>query len=405
MRDRLPLWVAVAAALTGTTMLASWFGKCWPATPWTVVPRVQLVAKGRQFEKQFGLNVNDWTPYEVPMVAKLLTHHANGVSGLSLRITFVPRHGGQAAEVGFNSAGFPIYWRAPNGYAPKYQSGSAKSAADAGFRSMAGAEAADYTGPIRSMGDDIREDEYVWEKPRLPHSDLRDEIKVVTKGSALESVERKVHIAGDEEGYWDVLGGIFGLLCTVGYIAILCIYLLWLARRAISHKFPIRVAMTTLLLLSTAVVAGIDWERRHSLSQHEGLPIFRLLFASATIFCFVAVARGISASARPKWISLEELCLLAPISKATGRSIAAGISFSPLLAAVPFLIAGCGLFPGASVLPHNVELLYSPAPLMDSLHIPTDIYLIAFFGFLVPALGRMIRFRWLRWLLDRKSVV
>ena len=113
----------------------------------------------------------------------------------------------------------------------------------------------------------------------------------------------------------------------------------------------------------------------------------------------VGVGRGISNAARPKWLSLEQLCRLAPVAKATGDSLAAGVLYSPLLAAIPFLIAGCGLFPHSSVSTQNLEVLYSPAPLLDSGDLSAVLCLLGFFGFGVPVLERMARFRWLRWLI------
>jgi serine phosphatase RsbU (regulator of sigma subunit) len=111
------------------------------------------------------------------------------------------------------------------------------------------------------------------------------------------------------------------------------------------------------------------------------------------------VGRGISSAARPKWLSLEQLCRLAPVAKATGDSLAAGVFYSPLLTAIPFLIVGCGLFPHSSVAAQNLETLYSPAPILDSGDLSAALCLLGFFGFGVPVLERMVRFRWLRWLI------
>ncbi len=398
----------MAGALVGAAILAAWFGEYWPATGWTVLPRAQLVAKGRQLAAQFGLNVSDWKPYAIASVRKSLRRYGNGVSPLSLRVTYVAKQGGRAAEVGFDSAGVPDYWRAPHGFKPPGQRLSEASAATAAFQIMAAAQAASYQGPVRSMGDDVEEEDYLWKKPTPAHTDLRNEIKVVTRDSVVTSVERKVYLstgdeedsqAGDTQDYWDVLGGIFGLMCTVGFIAILSIYVLWLARKAVSHQFPMRVAGAALFVMSVAMLWGAAWENMHSLSPHESLPVVNILFIALVLLGFVAVARGISANARPKWMTLEQLCLLAPLSKATGQSIGAGLLVSPLLVAVPFLLAGCGLFPHSWVRPNNVELLYSRAPLLDSLSIQTDVYLIGFFGFALPVLERLIRLRWLRWFL------
>ena len=91
------------------------------------------------------------------------------------------------------------------------------------------------------------------------------------------------------------------------------------------------------------------------MNSPEDLPIVGVLFLAMAVVCFVAVGRGISEMARPKWMSLEQLCGLAPVARATGESLGAGLLFSPMLTAVPFLIAGCGLFPHSWVLPNNAR--------------------------------------------------
>ena len=399
------MYLGLAAALLGTAILAAWFGNYWPASPWQVLPASQLIRNGRQFAKQFGLNVADWKPYLVPTVSKSLENVGKGVSPLSLRITYVSPQGSRSAEVGFTSSGLPIYWRSPDVNQSAKKSGDSDSlAAKTAFQIMAGAEAGSYKDASHFMGDDVDAENYFWKKPS-PHFGLKDTITVSTRNSAVTSVERKLHFssgsddaeADDNPGYWDILGGTFGVVCTLGFIVILSIYVLWLARRAVSHQFPLRVAGAALLLMALGMLLGSDWQKRHSLSQHQDLPVVSVLFLTAMLMVIVAVGRGISTTARPKWMTLEQLVLLAPVSKSTGQSIAAGLLFSPLLAAIPFLIAGCGLFPQAWVLPRNLESLYSPAPILDSLNVQTDIYLIGFFGFALPALERLIRFRWLRW--------
>ena len=391
-------------------MLAAWFSEYWPGTKWTTLPPAQLIAKARHLSASLGLDVNGWTPHLVASVSKpMAVPNTAGVSPISVRIAFVPKNRRPAAEVGFDSAGLPTYWRAPDhdGSAAKSRVPE-KASASAAFQSLAGPQAASYKGPVRSTGEDDNEKDYVWKKPSPAPSKVTDSIKVVTQHSLVKSVERTTNDAsssGDDDdddsgapGYWSALGGFFGLLCTVGLLAILSIYVLWLFRKAVNHVFPRRVAIAALILMAVVMLFGADWQQARLVSHHQDLPIFSSLFTAALILCFVAVSRGISANARPKWMSLEQLCRLAPVSKAAGLSIAAGVLFSPLLIAIPFLIAACGLFPHAWVLPQHLEVLYSPAPVLDSLNISSGIYLIGFFGFALPALERAIPYRWLRML-------
>jgi serine phosphatase RsbU (regulator of sigma subunit) len=97
-------------------------------------------------------------------------------------------------------------------------------------------------------------------------------------------------------------------------------------------------------------------------------------------------------------MSLEQLSWLAPVAKSTGESLAAGVLCSPMLVAIPFLIAGCGLFGQSTVVvPQDLEVLYSRIPVLESLNVPSLVYALGFFGFGVPVLGRVFRYRWLRW--------
>jgi serine phosphatase RsbU (regulator of sigma subunit) len=388
----------------------AWFGTYWLVSAWTVVPQPELVKKGRQVTEHFGLNTKGWKAYEVAHVTSSLSHskeaQGRGVSPLTLRVTYVAGAGGKAAEVGFDSTGKLIYWRAPSGYKSPQTYDSDELAATAVFQYMAGAEAGSYKSPRRTMGDEAHEEDYEWVRQTRPGSELKEWIKVTTKDSVVSRVERRTYLVNDDEdsdsgdhAYWDVLGGIFGLVCTLGMIVIFCIYVLWLVRKAMNHVFPLRLALAALALMILATYAGSEWEKLRSVNLHHDSPVVGEFFMAAVLVGMVAVGRGISAGARPKWMSLEQFCRLAPVAKATGESLAAGVLFSPLLAAVPFLIVGCRLFPGSWVLPTNTELLYSRAPLLDSLNIPGDLYLLGFFGFGVAAFGRMVRFKWLRWIL------
>lgn len=408
LRTIRPLWVAVAAALLGTVVLALWFRQYWPDTPWRVLPSAQLIAQGRKFASRYGVGVTDWQAYVVAKASNLASKD-RAVPPLSVRITYRAPQGGKAAEVGFDSTGLPVFWRAPESSSPRSANRppEQRAATDA-FLKIAGPEAASFKGPDRSMGDDIHEENYVWKKPNSPAPHFRTEIKVVTRDSLVTTIQRRVSSDSredessdddDTEDYWDYLGFVYGLLCTAGVVAALSIYVLWLVRRATSQKFPLYIAAAALLIMTITMLSGSTWQKSHSLSHRESLPVVQSLFVSAMILCFAVVGRGISLEFRPKWFSLEQLARLAPISRAAGESVAAGLLFSPLLLAIPFLIAACKLFPNAWVLPHKLDLIYSPAPLLDSIDLKAQACLLASFGFVMPALARFVRIRWLRWVL------
>jgi hypothetical protein len=337
-------------------------------------------------------------------LARYVEEHPNDasartVSPLTVRITFVDPKKDQTSKVGLDSAGVPVYWKPFDDFKPAPKYASEDEAARAAFAFLAGAQASSFSGPVKSMGEEATQEEYVWKKPPPPRSDLRERLTVLTQNGGVARAEHKLYVSsegdeddsdsGDRERYWNVLSGVFWTLSIPGLITIFGIYFLWSVRKTLSHRFQGRMAILAALIIGLAQLAGAnakgsDWGE---------------LWAALEILCLVGVGRGISNAARSKWLSLEQLCRLAPVAKATGDSLAAAVLYSPLLAAIPFLIAGCGLFPHSSVSTQNLEVLYSPAPLLDSGDLSAVLCLLGFFGFGVPVLERMIRFRWLRWLI------
>lgn len=399
-------------------MLVAWFGRYWPASEWTVLPRTQLIAKARQVAQHFGVDAEESKARTAAAVSNSLLHElqqhasdpqARSVSPLSLRITFKAKQDDRTALVGIDSTGQPLSWHAPEKYRPKRLFASEEEAASDAFRLFAGAQASAYGARTRSMGKDAFTEDYVWKLRPSAHSRLEQRIKVSTKDSVVQSAERSASFSsqssssdddadsGDAPGYWNFLGAIFGLTCTAGLVVTLGIYVLWLVRRAVSHRFPVRVAGAALLVMVVALLAGSAGEKMRS--NEDAGPAFEAFFTACAILCSVTVGRGISAGARRKWMSLEQLCLLAPMGRSTGYSIVAGVLFSPLLLAIPFLITGCGWFGGSSVLGRNADLFYSTAPLLDSFNVGADLSLLGFFGFGVPALQRTVRIRALFWLI------
>ena len=108
------------------------------------------------------------------------------------------------------------------------------------------------------MGEESQTEEYAWKKTPAPRTEVKESIKVVTKNAAVESAERKAYLYSDDEGdsdnpdrqnYWNFLAGAFGLLCTAGTVAIVGIYVLWITRREVNHRFPIRISVAGALLM------------------------------------------------------------------------------------------------------------------------------------------------------------
>ena len=315
--------MAVAAAILGTAILSLCFVRYSPVTSWKAISREQLAEKGRQVSAHFGLNASDWPFYEVATVFKPLARyesdHKLDVSPLSVRVTFVAKDK-QAAEVGFDSGGRLNYWRPPGNYRPAQKFDSDMDAATAVFQFMAGFDAASYKSPVRTMGDEAHEENYTWKRTPSQNPEIRESIEVLVRDGVIRRAESKQLICSgpdddsDEDytrPYWDILEGVFGLICTVGVVAVLNIYLLWLVRRAISHAFPFRVAAAAFVVLIAGLIFGSAWERMKSVNLNEGLPVIGSVFLAGMALCFVAVGRGISENARPKWMSLEQLCWLA----------------------------------------------------------------------------------------------
>ena len=94
--------------------------------------------------------------------------------------------------------------------------------------------------------------------------------------------------------YWTVFAIIFWTGCTVAIVALVSIYLTWLARRSVSHRFPLILAVAALVLMAA----------EKGLGENNG-SAWSVLFTALLVMCLVTVGRSISTAARPKWMSLE----------------------------------------------------------------------------------------------------
>jgi serine phosphatase RsbU (regulator of sigma subunit) len=396
------LLLSLIACFMGLAILGFGFPRYWPASKWKLIPREQLIRQGRHIADHFGLNVNGWDAYLVPIVSKSLTHYRLGGSPISVRITYVKGKGDETAVVGFDSEGLLNYWRAPDGFKGQ-RSDSDATVAQSVFQFVAGAQAASYGSPRHSSGDDEGEEEFEYRKIPVTTSDLRERIKITTKNASLERVERKVYLASvdddDEEegGIWPVLGALSGFIYVSGFVVIIGIFILWSMRKAINRRFPLRLAIAVFVLEMLVALSGLQAQKAHSAYKEQHSSGGNELFSALGVLVIVAVGRGISSKTRPKWMSLEQLCRLAPIGKPTGEALAVGLLCGPLLAALPFVTLGCGLFPQSWMTAQSVELLYSGSPVLDSIPLQVCIGLLLFFGFVLPGTERLIRLRWLRW--------
>ncbi len=403
MKIKSPLYWAFAAGVLGIVILALWFNTYWPASSWTVLPRDQVTAKAREVARHFRLDPSKAEVTITGAVAKPLAYYAQQhpadpsartISPLTARVIFEQKNGN--AVVGLDSTGLPILWEAPKDFKSTGPALSEGEAAQRAFAYLSGTSAGLFSVNSKSMGDDPDLEAYVWKKPAAEHSAAREQIKVTTKGSSVPKAERTLSISyrddneadeetGDPHGYWGVFSAIFWTVCTGTIVAAVAIYILWLVRRALSHWFPLIVAAVAAVVMAVAK------------TEEGDVPLLSILFTALLLMCLVAVGRSLSAVTRPKWMTMEQLCFLAPISKAAGESLVAGVLCSPLLVAIPFLIVGCGLFPHSQVVARDEEMFYSAVPLLKSLSISPVIYAVGFFGFGMALLGRIIRWRWLRW--------
>ena len=139
------------------------------------------------------------------------------------------------AEVGVDSTGRPIYWHAPDEFKPAKAAANESDAAQQAFTLMSGPGAPLFSAPSRSMGDDPKDEEYVWKKILPDHSEIRDQIKAEIENNGVKSAERRLTLASDDDEdsetagnhkYWNVLNSIFWTLNTVVIVVMLSIYIL-----------------------------------------------------------------------------------------------------------------------------------------------------------------------------------
>ena len=255
-------WVALAAACAGLATLGAWFPKYWPAASWPVLRRAQLIGKARGVAQHFGLNTAKSNTTMVASLSKSLARYveehssdisARTVSPLTVRITFAGPKKDQTSKVGLDSAGLPVYWKPSDDFKPAQKYASEDEAARAAFAFLAGAQAASFSGPRKSMGEEATQEEYVWKKTPPPRSDLRERLTVLTQDGGIARAEHKLYVSsesdeddsdsGDSEKYWSVLSGIFWTLSIGALITIFSIYFLWSVRKTLNHRFQGRMAI------------------------------------------------------------------------------------------------------------------------------------------------------------------
>ncbi len=366
-----------------------------------------MIAKAREVAQHFGFDTNHADVKLTASVAKGQAIYAREhpqdlnarvISPLSERIEF-KSPGGKEAQVGVDSTGLPTLWRPPDHGKSTRKAGSEREQAQAAFAYLAGSEAANFSETTRSMGDEASEEDYEWKKPPAAHSDVRDRIKVTAKNSAVEKAERTISISsgqdiddetGSLQGYWPFFAVSFWVLCTAGLVGVFALYVLWLTHRSLNHKFPIMIAVAAFVVMGVQVLSHAD-------VSDDAHSFWGALVTALVLMCIVAAGRGIAGQAKDKWMSLEQLCRRAPISKSAGYSLAAGLACGLLLAAVPFLLCGSRLFGDSAVVTRNAEMVYSPVPLLAIVRVPKEVYLLGFFGFGTAALRRMFKRKWLRW--------
>ena len=426
MTDTLPVqpriqqrWLVIctAAACFGLAILILGFGKLWPTGTWTLHSRAELIEQGHQISAHFGVDTTGWQTLVTSDLSKTLLNnkrdhpqdaYARTLSPLSVRILFVHPGDHKTAEAGFNSTGAPLFWSAPKDFPGAMHGQTDEAAANSAFRLLAAANASAFqakSGPIRQ---EDKTERYSWVRPDVTMSGFRPVIEVdvsggVVKRAALRfpaDTDEDLQGVGGDSKFWDVLNAIFGFLCFAGMVAMLGICVQWMVRKELSYRFPLILSGGGLLLLSWAFFFGsggedmwLKYRRADDLDVGSALGMIVLAAIAAVV---IAAGRSISVEGHKKWISLEELCGLSPVSQMAGRSLAAGIFFSPVLAALPFLLAGSGLFARCYVDPHGVGTIYSRFPLVESLGVPVDPAILGFFGFFVPALTGRIRTRWVR---------
>ena len=412
------IWICVAAAAVGLTILAIWFGKLWPAANWNLRSRAELIQQAHRVSSHFGLDTSGWTPLLTTEISKSLVNYkrehpndayARTVSPLSVKVLFVHKVDGKKAEVGLDSSGAPLLWSPPKDFAGLKRYSTSEAAAKDAFQFMAGANLGGFrprSAPERQ--DDNQTDRYTWTRETATYSDLRPVIQVDSKNGSIWRAELHFPSSSDDDEagasgdrrFWDFLSGVFGFLGFGGMIVILALCVQWMVRRTVSYRFPLLLSGVNLLLLLAAFVLGNGGESAWSKFQAtEDFPAdvpLGALIAAVLTACVIAAGRGLSETARGKWISLEELCRLSPVSQPSGFSLAAGLLFAPLLAAIPFSLAASGLFSHCYIDLRGLDAVYSRIPLADSIGTPVDPYLLGFFGFFVPALSSRVRTRWFR---------
>jgi serine phosphatase RsbU (regulator of sigma subunit) len=246
--------------------------------------------------------------------------------------------------------------------------------------------------------------EYLWKSPLSESPGLDRQILVRFEKGRLEEASLKFQIARETRkelaGAGTTLGSsaqvILGVSLFVGIPLIGLLYIINWIRRSVDHSAALTAGFLTLATGTVVVtvtlarlganVAGRAW---------LGVLMFTLFLAPAFAALFGLGLRAARAREWKQWAEMRLLLQRKWRARAIGRSLALGFAASGALAAIPYLVAEAGVFPGASLSQETHFIIVLELSQIGALHPPFEIYSAVFFAFLLPILSRRLAQAWL----------
>lgn len=448
------LLIPLLLAVTGYGAFALLFSRLDPAAKWQqTLDRQQAITRATEIAARYGIEPRGWdvvvtTGRNREAERYLLAHPHSEIapllSPLVTTVTMGTLHGERSFRVSFAADGhlLSLIRREPEKTGEAQNSTPAPAEIEAALKDLTGSFSPRFS-PIKanSQEQDSRKSPERFgafvvggdrDKPEKDDrrftqefiSSGQDEVKFTTEAVVAGGIIRELRLKStlparflDEVAFNRstsvvVTGGLsaaFIILLTLGGLVF---YFFGLARRAVDWRNALAFLIAVALLLITAnYLGGATESLRAELTMGETPGFFMrvvmpllisfLLLLQFLIPIFVCWGGALALYARTRQgrpAGLAAMLRGRLWSRATGTYAGAGMMLGGIIAALPCLLAGSGIFSGSLVDAENVHRIFaSKAPALAALTSPaatntTGTFLFfLIFGFLVPLLGSYLK--------------
>jgi serine phosphatase RsbU (regulator of sigma subunit) len=385
-----------------------------PAALWNVrTDRQQAVIKTREISAALGVNTAGWSAAvssdnagkrgyfqeKHPDVAA-----ARRYTPVLAKVALSGPGGGDRILAGVSSAGDINSWERklamqPGPQTPPPDPAAALHIAEGALASLAGPDAAQFqraADPEPPKGGLA----FAWTRS----GPLPERIEAAVTGNTLvkasrqpvypEEVDRALRDRKKVRNWFDGAAAI--CIYIIGIAIVLFVYVYWLARRAIRHRFAIAVAANAavwgLIYWFNVMLYGERYDHAASGSSVIGNFFGGALLVLLLMILYMTLAGAAEAIApRARMATLRSVFSAAAFNRRAGFSVFAGAMCAPLIVALPLLISSWRLMGSERTGDYDANLIYAAWPGLAAAAVPLSTALLGIFGFAPAFLARHIR--------------